>query len=294
MPQVNFDAKKKRGKKADETKTTNPFVKAKESGRRLKLFLWGDTGTHKTILSLQFPNPTVIDLEKGTEHYGKDFAFHVADPPPATAAKVIDLVDWLGSNKHSYRTLVIDPITVLWEMVQKQWSDIFLNRNRQSKGFKHEYYDLQVKDWQTIKAYWKDFINKILLLDMNVIVTARQKAQYADSGFMKKVGETFDGEKTLPYMFDVVMQMYKQDDKFCARCIKDRTNHFKEGEELIEPSYATFEDLFGKGLSRKSKPVIEEKPEPEQKPTGNFAEDKRLRIIEDIKGNLKALSLIHI
>ena len=34
---------------------------------------------------------------------------------------------------------------------------------------------------------------------MNVIITARQKTQYADSGFMRAIGETFDGEKSLPY-----------------------------------------------------------------------------------------------
>jgi hypothetical protein len=247
MPKVDFDKKTERPKK--------PFKKAKEVGRRLKLFVFGDTGTHKTILSIGFPKPVVIDLEKGTEHYGKDFDFDVPPEPPETWQDTMDLVDWLKTANHGYRTLVIDPITVLWEFCQKKWSDIFLKRNRSSKGFKHEFYNLQPTDWMTVKADWKAFIQILLALDMNVIVTAREKPEYADGELMRKVGVTYDGEKNLKYFFDTVLRLYKGDNgTFMAECKKDRTNNFKEGQEIKNPTYATFEGLFGKqALTRKAK-----------------------------------------
>lgn len=248
-------------------KPTTPFKMAGKTDRRLKLFLWGNTGTHKTILSLSFPSPVAIDLEKGTELYGQAFKFDVIDPPPTTSDEIIAAVEWLATNKHNYRTLVIDPITIFWEMLQRKWSDIFLKRNRSGKGFKHEFYDFQVRDWQTIKSEWKQFLQALVRLDMNVIVTAREKAQYADGEMMKKVGETFDGEKTLPYMFDTNLHLSKRDGKFFATCIKDRSNHFPEGKEIENPTYSMFEEMFGKKhLERKSKPEEKTKKNSEEKP----------------------------
>ena len=86
---------------------------------------------------------------------------------------------------------------------------------------RHEFYDFQPKDWMTIKAESKELIRRLIALDMNVIVTARQKVQYADGGFMRAIGETFDGEKSLPYLFDVVVRLYRDEKgRFMGECQK--------------------------------------------------------------------------
>jgi hypothetical protein len=164
-------------------------------------------------------------------------------------------VDWLQTHKHDFRTLVIDPVTVYWDALQKKWSDIFLNRNKGSKGHKFEFYDLQPRDWMTLKAEFKEFIRKLIALDMNVIVTARQKTQYADGGFMKAAGETFDGEKSLPYLFDTIVRLYVDPKgRHMGVCLKDRSN--KLPKEPFECRYQLFEELFGKDtLTRKAKPI---------------------------------------
>ena len=97
----------------------------------------------------------------------------------------MEAVQWLLTNAHSYRTLIIDPITIYWDALQKKWSDIFLKRNKGSKGYRFEFYDLQPRDWMTIKAEFKELIRKLIALDMNVIVTARQKVQYAKDSALK-------------------------------------------------------------------------------------------------------------
>jgi len=246
-PPVHVDFGKKTGG------DTSPFRKAKTVEKRLKLFLWGDSGAGKTTLALQFPKPVIIDLEGGCDLYGESFDFDVLKA--TTAEEVSEALDWLLTHKHDYRTLVVDPITIYWDALQKRWSDIFLNRNKGSKGYKFEFYDLQPRDWMTLKAEFKDFIRRLIALDMNVIVTARQKTQYADGGFMKAIGETFDGEKSLPYLFDTIVRLFVDEKgRHMGLCLKDRSN--KLPKEAFEAKYELFESLFGKqALARKAKPA---------------------------------------
>jgi len=118
----------------------SPFQKARSLDKRLKLFLWGDSGVGKTTLALQFPKPVVIDFEGGADLYGEAFDFDVLRA--STADEAMEAVQWLHGHAHPHRTLVIDPITVYWDALQKKWSDVFLRRNRGSKGYKFEFYDL--------------------------------------------------------------------------------------------------------------------------------------------------------
>ncbi|MBI2068961.1 MAG: AAA family ATPase [Elusimicrobia bacterium] len=232
---------------------SSPFQKAKAKEKRLKLFIWGDSGAGKTTLALQFYKPVVIDLEGGCDLYGEAFDFEVLKA--TTADEVLGAVNWLLSNQHPHRTLVIDPITIYWDALQKKWSDIFLSRNKGGKGHKFEFYDLQPKDWMTLKAEFKEFIRKLIALDMNVIVTARQKTQYADGAFMKAIGDTFDGEKSLPYLFDTIVRLHVDEKgRHMGTCLKDRSN--KLPKEPFEAKYGLFESLFGKEtLARKAKPI---------------------------------------
>ncbi len=232
---------------------SSPFQPATTGNRRLKLFLWGDSGVGKTTLALRFPNPAVIDLEGGTEHYGGEFTFEVLKA--ANADEVAAAVDWLLTHEHPYRTLVIDPITLYWDALQSKWTEVFLRRNKGGKGHRGEFYDLQPRDWMTLKAEFKDLVRKLLRLDMNVIVTARQKAQYADSGFMRVVGETFDGEKSLPYLFDSILRLYRDETgRFMAENLKDRSNKLPRGH--FEVTYGLFENRLGaEALDRPAEPV---------------------------------------
>ncbi|MFA5138359.1 MAG: ATP-binding protein [Elusimicrobiota bacterium] len=236
-----------------ESKDASPFQKAKTMPKRLKALIWGPSGAGKTTMCLQAPKPGVLDLEGGCDLYGDSFEFSVLRA--STADEAMAAVDWLLTHKHDLRTLVVDPISVFWDALQKKWSDVFLQRNKGSKGYKFEFYDLQPKDWLTIKGEFKEFVRKLIALDMNVLVTAREKTQYADGAYMKAIGETFDGEKSLPYLFDVIIRMYV-DEKgrhMCA-CLKDRTN--KLPKEPFEAKFATFEALLGKqALTRKAKPM---------------------------------------
>ena len=252
-PMTNKPGMYNRENMPDAAPANSPFTPAAITEKRLKLFLWGDTGAGKTYLALHFPAPAVIDLERGTELYGEAFKFDRL--PVTTVREVTNAVNWLLTNTHSYQTLIIDPITIFWEALQKKWSDIFLERNQTGRGYKFEYYNMQAKDWMPLKAELKDFIRKLLALDMNVIITARQKPLFAEGEMMKVIGETFDGEKSLPYMFDTIVHLYRDAGRFMGAVIKDRTNTLPNMPEGFEISYALFEKLFGaEQLTRPAKP----------------------------------------
>ncbi len=232
-------------------KDGSPFLKAGSSGRRLKLFLWGDSGTGKTIFSLRFPKPAIIDLEGGTEHYTDDFKFDVL--PAHTPEEVVAAVDWLLLNQHDYRTLIIDPITLYWEAVQSKWNDIFLHRLQDRKGYKFEFYEMSPGNWKPIKAEFKSLLLKLIKLDMNVIVTARSKPLYEPGEMMKVVGETYDGDKSLKYLFDTRVHLFmNKKNEYCGISTKDRTGKLPQNVEF-KMEYSLFEDMFGKKeLGRKA------------------------------------------
>src|SRR3954464_517167 len=83
--------------------------------KRLKLFMFGPAGVGKTTAAIQFPNSYIIDCEKGAENYDKligasnSVVFQTTD-----IHEVIQEVKSLLTEKHDYRTLVIDPITTIY------------------------------------------------------------------------------------------------------------------------------------------------------------------------------------
>ncbi len=234
----------------------SPFSPPGEKRSRLKMFVWGGPGAGKTFFSLQFPGVAIVDADNGTDPYKETFKFEVRKT--TNVDEVRRLVEWLATNDHDYTTLVIDPFTVLWESWQHKWSDIFLERNTKSKGYKHEFYEMQVRDWQAIKSDLKSFIRQLLALDMNIVVTARSKVQYkgGSGDFMVADGDTFDGEKSLPYMFDTILHLDVVNGKRVAHCTKDRWNIFPMDKEF-ELSYSLVEKVWSKdALSQPSQQVV--------------------------------------
>lgn len=220
----------------------SPFKPAGDTPKRLKMLVYGPSGTGKTTLGLSVPHPVVVDLEGGTDWYKERFDFSVMHAE--SADEVMQAVDWLRVNTHPYRTLVIDPITVFWESLQKQWSDVFLKRAQNSAGYRHEYFDLGPKEWGTIKGQLRQFNRHLFSLDMNVLLTAREKPLYKEGAFMQAAGVTFDAERGLPYLVDVIVRMYRNSEgKFLAKAMKDRTGRLPAGE--FEMNFELLEQCFG-------------------------------------------------
>lgn len=195
----------------------NPFAPAKAVDKKLKIFLYGNTGSGKTTFALQFPNPCVIDLERGTDLYGDKFNFEKMTPN--TFSQTWQAVIWLMQNRHPYQTLVVDPVTMVYEQLQDK-----NNNHAKMKNKDHIDYDFGPKEWMKIKAEWKDFIRDIIALPMHVIFIAREKAKYDKKGFMKQIGETYDSEKNTAYYFDIVLRLVNEGGNRSFIVDKDRSN----------------------------------------------------------------------
>src|ERR1044071_6531533 len=83
--------------------------------KRLKLFMFGPAGVGKTTAAIQFPKSYIIDCERGAENYDKlitdsgSVVFQSND-----INEVVAEVKSLLTEKHDFRTLVIDPITPIY------------------------------------------------------------------------------------------------------------------------------------------------------------------------------------
>lgn len=242
-----------------DTTRVNPFLPAKKEKRGLKLLLWGESGSGKTTLALQSPDPCVLDMEHGTAYYGGGTKFDVLKP--RTMKDVRAAVNYLlQGGSAQYGTLIIDPITVVWDILQDEWAKIFQIRNMKSSGHKIDYYVFQPADWKPVKAAWKNFMLDLVALPMNVIVIARQKDKYSEGSLMVKEGIVYDCEKSLEYYFDLVIRMDKK-----HNCWTEK----RRGKEMecipsnFPASWEPFKRLLEKQEAPEKAPVVPESVDPE-------------------------------
>jgi DNA-binding ferritin-like protein (Dps family) len=195
------------------------FKKPTKEDRRLKLYVYGESGTGKSVTSLYMPSPAVVDLDGGTDFYVDKF--DMVRIKTTDIDVVNKAVDELIDNPSGVKTLVIDGMTNYWDLLQ----DKHLKRLRVKKGKPD--YTFQPIDYKLLQADIRAFINKLLALDLNIVMTAKSKKEYsADSSeFMKVIGQKADGPKEVPYLFDVVLELsFGPNETRIARVIKDRTN----------------------------------------------------------------------
>jgi len=220
------------------------FTKAEKRATRLKLFIFGETGTGKTVTALHFPSVAMIDTEKGTDHYGEFFEFHrIQSSDPKV---ILETIESLLKEPGDFRTLVIDPFTNINDRIEED----LLRKLRAKSGDPDQ--ELLPKDYKYIKKAVKHIIKKLLALDMNIIVTSQSKALYSTDNqeFMKLLGSQPDSPKQLPYMFDVYIELKKEDEKYIAYVKKDRTNKLPPKFEF---NYDSFSKYLGiEGLERKA------------------------------------------
>jgi hypothetical protein len=163
----------------------------------------------------------VIDCERGSENYDKlitesgSAVFQTTD-----IQEVIAEVKSLLTERHDYRTLVIDPITPIYnDLLDKCETQVGSDFGRH---------------YGAANKTMKRLANLIMSLDMNVVVTAHAKPEYGQN--LAKIGYTFDGWKQLDYWFDLVVELGKRGKKRFAKVVKTRLDSFPD-EDVFEWSY---------------------------------------------------------
>jgi hypothetical protein len=232
-------------------KATKPEIIEK----RLKLMVYGPAGVGKTTAAIQFPNAYIIDTEKGSDFYSRTISkAGSAVLKTNNPDEVKEQLQSLLTEKHQYKTLIIDPITQIYNATQEKWSRIFEKHTDNSKN--RDLQDFGPRYWGRVKSDFKAIQRLMMALDMNVIVTSHQKDIYGSG--MTKIGVGPDTMKGDEYIFDLVFELKKVGNKRLATTVKERSeigeNKFPEE---FEWNYENFRKFYGsKIIEKESTPIV--------------------------------------
>lgn len=206
------------------------FGPARPPGRRIKAMFMGGSGTGKTLSALGFPRCAYIDNHRSAENYQAAYPQHLYFPKLGQVVTVDSTTEAIKSllvDPGDRLTVVVDDITTYNDQIDFKWNNLFFKRQPGSKGHHKEYYSNQPNDYIHPKREKNALIRRLLALDLNVIVIARMKKEYAGSAggadFMKVIGETFAGDPNLVYEFDYIFKFVNEDEgRFAEIKLKQR------------------------------------------------------------------------
>ncbi|SHF35159.1 AAA domain-containing protein [Seinonella peptonophila] len=140
---------------------------------------------------------------------------------------------------NQYDVLIIDPITNIYQkMKDVAWEDAEQRAKR--KGKSPDEANLTQCDWGKIKQKFASLISQLSNLPCHLIVTGWQKDIY-DEKSMKIIGTRIDADKKTNHLGDIVIKLER--DHYGNRfgvIDKDRTQTFREGQRVKNPSFDQF------------------------------------------------------
>ena len=230
-------------------------VKPAAIEKRLKLFMYGQPGVGKTWASIQFPNCYLIDTERGAENdqYVEQLeksggaSFFTTD-----LEDLIEEVKTLMTTKHSFKTLVIDPLTVPYaDMCTREAERLATAKDPSGSEF--------ARNKQIPDRLVKHLFTLCNRLDMNVIMTSHAKAEWKDS---KPTGnDTYDCFNKMEYLFDLSICLQKRGPERWGIVKKTRLTKFPDGDQF-KFSYDEIADRYGRSvIEQESTPAVLATPE---------------------------------
>lgn len=181
---------------------------AEVSQGHAKGVLFGASGVGKTWFSLEFPSVYYIDTEGGATlgHYQRRLAesngayFGVAEGSLDFAA-VIGQVSALATEKHGYKTLVIDSVTKLFQSAIAAESERIMERGKE---------DAFGASKKPAVASMRKLCNWLTRLDMNVWLIAHEVAEWGEvNGQRTEVGKIPDVWDKLVYELDLCLRVQR-------------------------------------------------------------------------------------
>jgi len=259
-----------------------PVKKASKRKKPLKILIYGSSGVGKTHFALHAtPGKTLVfDMEGGTDLFeGRvDFDYWTDDQGFKTQSyrELRKCIDFLSSDKtREYETFIIDPVTLIWTMLQQERQDYKEDRVKRVKANETDLETFTTRDWNIVKKMHKGVIDEISSLPQNVILIAREKpVVIMKNGEPVATGEiTYEGEKNTIYAVDFAFRLYIEKKKRFAQIAKDRSGHYETGDILNDPTFALFNGIVNdmadakesnKGIKTGDEHLFEEAGESEQ------------------------------
>ena len=238
-------------------KATKPEVIKRQ---KPKVVIFGKAGIGKTWGAINFPSVYFIDIEGGATEgqyveklVSSGGVYLGKEHGSQNFETVISQLKGLATEKHEYKTVVIDSFTKLFDIAVADEVE------RLTAARKEIAYGNEKKPAVKLAKRLIGWIDK---LDMNVILICHSKAKYEMiGGENKQTGNTFDGYEKLDYELQLCLEISKQGNTRKAFIHKTRIAEFPESNSF-DWSYDSFRDRLGKELlESEAKTIVLATPE---------------------------------
>lgn len=200
----------------------------------------------KTWTSLDFPSCYYIDCEGGADlgHYTDKLkqsggVYFGVEQGSLDFPSVIGQIQALATEKHEYKTVIIDSITKIFN------NEIAAEADRLDKAGQSNEFG---RDKKPAVALIRTLISWLQRLDMNVILIAHEKPLWGVVNKQRaEIGVTFDCYDKLEYELHLVMNIAKLPNRRNAIVKKTRLTGFADGD-VFEWSYPEFAKRYGRDV----------------------------------------------
>jgi len=134
-------------------------------------------------------------------------------------------------ERHDYKTLVIDSMTVLYNDLLEKSAAI----NGTDFG----------RHYSSANKRMKHLFNLLVRIDMNVIITSHAKNEYGQN--MVVLGSTYDCYRKLDYLFDLIIELQKRGQDRVAIVKGSRLIEFPEDDQF-QANYSEFSTRYDKEI----------------------------------------------
>ena len=208
-----------------------------------KFMLSGDPGVGKTFFALSFLKPVFVDIESGgtREQYQKKLkesggVYFGRDDGANDFAEVIKLVKGLTTEKHEYKTLILDSVSHLY------LTEAAIAEETIGNDFG--------KDKKAANKPTRQLLRWLENLDMTVILIAHAKQAWERKGSeVINVGTTFDFYEKASFSLDLWCEILKGGKNFVVR--KSRIESLPQGS-TFPLAYEKFAELYGREVMESS------------------------------------------
>ena len=268
------------------------FKKAEETKSGLKVLAYGATASGKTTFALTFPEIVAIDTEDG-------MAFYKNNPNlkyilnTTSADEVEEALDEIENELLTdIKSFALDSMTKVYENQQLSGLNIAEKRARR-KGESVEDAGISQREWGKIKL-----ITQIMLASkgINIITIAQQKDVKEKKGDnWVVVGYAPDVSKGLEFDYDIILRFFTEknkdgDELYKAEVLKDRTQTYKKGTIIDNPSFEDWKEVYEKSATLKENVINFKKDiEKDEKRMIND-EEAASEVVDQLKSILKSSS----
>lgn len=210
----------------------------------MKILIYSESGSGKTVFALSFPKSIVVDSEDGYSWYeGTERTRNVVGILDSQSYDDLEnLMDELDdANDEEFSSLVIDSETKVYENIKEALQNVEETRAAR-KGRDVLDANLSMRSYGKIGQLSGRLQNAKLRLasqGINIISVAQAADEMEDAGNGQrvKVGEKPNMDKRARFDYDVVIRLFTKDNKYYGEIEKDRLEVFERGDIVENPSY---------------------------------------------------------